>query len=144
VSAAPPVGPAPVPLRCPRCGATVAPEQDWCLECGAPARTRLAPTPNWRLPVAIVAAIALAACAALAIAFASLTHDDGTLAPSTTQVAPAQPNETPTTSVPAAGAPAATTPAAGGPAAGATAPGTTAPGTTVPGTTAPGAVTATP
>ncbi len=108
MSAAPPTpaGPAPVPLRCPRCGAQVGPEQDWCLECGAPARTRLAPTPNWRLPVAVVAAVVVAAVVALTIAFAALTNDDGTLAPSTTSAAPAQPNETPQTSVPA------TTPAA--------------------------------
>jgi hypothetical protein len=94
-------GPAPVPLRCPRCGANVEPEQDWCLECGAPARTRLAPTPNWRLPLAVLAAIAVIAGVALAIAFASLTQDDGTVSAATT--APAQPTEiTTTASVPTA------------------------------------------
>jgi hypothetical protein len=96
-------GPAPVPLRCPRCGASVAPEQDWCLECGAPARTRLAPTPNWRAPVALVAVIILLAGAALAFAFTSLTSDDGNVAASATTAAPVQPNETtPQTSVPTA------------------------------------------
>ncbi|HEV7751805.1 MAG TPA: hypothetical protein VGO71_09700 [Baekduia sp.] len=85
-------GPAPVPLRCPRCGAYVAPEQDWCLECGAPARTRLAPTPHWRAPIALLAVIALLAGLALALAFTSLTQDDGAVSAATT--APAQPNET--------------------------------------------------
>jgi hypothetical protein len=102
-------GPAPVPLRCARCGANVAPEQDWCLECGAPARTRLAPTPNWRAPIALVAVVVLLAGVALAFAFTSLTSDDGKIAASTTTTAaPAQPSETSATpTVP--NAPAATT-----------------------------------
>jgi hypothetical protein len=94
-------GPTPVPLRCPRCGSYVPPEQDWCLECGAPARTRLAPTPNWRAPLAVVAVVVLLAGLALALAFTSLTGDDGNVSAATT--APAQPNETQTqNSVPAA------------------------------------------
>jgi hypothetical protein len=101
-------GPAPAALRCPRCGATVGPEQDWCLECGAPARTRLAPTPNWRAPIALVAVIVLLAGAALAVAFTSLTSDDGHVTAATT-AAPVQPNETGTqSSVPTAPAATAT------------------------------------
>jgi hypothetical protein len=90
-------------LRCPRCGANVAPEQDWCLECGAPARTRLAPTPNWKAPIALVAVVVLLAGLALGYAFTSLTSDDGTVGAATT-AAPAQPNETGTqdTTVPTA------------------------------------------
>ncbi|HEX5923389.1 MAG TPA: hypothetical protein VFY45_06125 [Baekduia sp.] len=100
-------GPQPVPLRCPRCGANVAPEQDWCLECGAPARTRLAPTPNWRAPMALVAVVVLLAGLALAFAFTSLTNDDGSVSAATT--APAQPSETVATqSVPTAPAATAT------------------------------------
>jgi hypothetical protein len=98
-------GPQPVPLRCPRCGANVAPEQDWCLECGAPARTRLAPTPNWRAPMALVAVVVLLAGLALAFAFTGLTNDDGSVSAATT--APAQPSETQTVPTP----PAATAPA---------------------------------
>jgi hypothetical protein len=94
-------GPAPIPLRCPRCGANVAPEQDWCLECGAPARTRLAPTPNWRAPMALVAVVVLLAGGALAFAFTSLTSDDGNVSAATT--APALPSDTAgTQSVPTA------------------------------------------
>jgi hypothetical protein len=100
-------GPAPVPLRCPRCGAHVAPEQDWCLECGAPARTRLAPTPNWRAPIALVAVVVLLAGLALSFAFTSLTSDDGNVSAATS--APAQPNDTATQdSVPTAPAATAT------------------------------------
>ena len=109
---APPPGRAPIPLRCPRCGANVAPEQDWCLECGAPARTRLAPTPNWRLPVAAVVTVVLLAGLALAVAFTSLTHDDGAVtATATVSTAPAQPNEGSTQTIPTAPPVAATAPA---------------------------------
>jgi hypothetical protein len=112
----PPQGRAPAPLRCPRCGATVGPEQDWCLECGAPARTRLAPTPNWRLPVAVVAVVVLLAGVALALAFTRLTRDDGNVVAATTPAAPVQPNEIGTQSIPTAPPATATepAPAAGG------------------------------
>lgn len=63
-------------MRCPRCSAAVGPDQDWCLECGAPARTRLAPTPNWRVPTLAIGAIVLLAGALLAFAFVKLTGDD--------------------------------------------------------------------
>ncbi|MEA2182036.1 MAG: hypothetical protein QOF69_1221, partial [Solirubrobacteraceae bacterium] len=53
-------------MRCPRCSANLDPEQDWCLECGAPARTRLAPTPNWQLPTVAIGAIVAIAGAMLA------------------------------------------------------------------------------
>lgn len=53
--------------RCPLCGAPLAPEQDWCLSCGAAARTRLAATPNWRAPlIALGLAIVLALGALIA------------------------------------------------------------------------------
>lgn len=117
-----PQGRAPVPLRCPRCGANVAPEQDWCLECGAPARTRLAPTPNWRLPVAALALIVVLAGLALAVAFTQLTADDGTVTAAPATTAPVQPDETGTESVPSAPAAAPTSPA--------TSPSTAAPSST--------------
>jgi hypothetical protein len=83
------------PVACPGCGTTVAPDQDWCLACGAAARTRLAPAPNWRIPVAVLSALALAAVVALILAFASLTSQDGSSTTSTPTVpgrsAPVQP-----------------------------------------------------
>ena len=72
------------PVACPRCGARLRPEQAWCLECGAPARTRLAPTPNWRLPVAVVAVVVAVSVAALAAAFVELTQDPPGPVPTTT------------------------------------------------------------
>lgn len=97
-----PRGPAPARLRCPRCGADIGPEQDWCLDCGVPARTRLAPTPNWRAPIAVLAVVVLVAGGALALAFARLTRDDGTVAAATSTIAPVQPNETAAQSIPTA------------------------------------------
>jgi hypothetical protein len=118
-------GPQPVPLRCPRCGANVAPEQDWCLECGAPARTRLAPTPKWQAPIALVAVVVLLAGLALAFAFTNLTSDDGSVSAST--AAPAQPAETiGTQSVPVAPAPTTSAP-----------PSTAVPSSAVPSSTVP-------
>jgi len=96
-------------IPCPRCGAAVGPEQDWCLTCGAAARTRLAPTPNWRLPVGALAGVALIAAIALALAFVSITRDDAPIEPLTT--APAQPT-TPAPGPPGTTAPAPTTPPA--------------------------------
>jgi hypothetical protein len=144
VSAQPPVsgqpqpqGPDPETIPCPRCAAPVGGDQDWCLECGAPARTRLAQTPNWRLPTVAIGAIVLLAGALLAFAFVKLTSDDGATPAAATATAPVV-DTTPTTPIPPpAGTtlPGATTPVAPAPPA-ATAPAqtTTGPGTT---TTAP-------
>jgi hypothetical protein len=120
VSVAPPgAPPAPGTIACPRCATTVGPDQAWCLACGAPARTRLVPTPNWRAPVALLALVAAIAGIALAVAFVALTHDTEPAAPvnsqapppsaTTAPAAPAQPAPTqpaqpaPTTAAPQAG-----------------------------------------
>jgi uncharacterized paraquat-inducible protein A len=58
---------------CPLCGAPLAAEQDWCLRCGAAARTRLAATPRWRAPVVVLAAIMVLAVAGLTVALVALT-----------------------------------------------------------------------
>lgn len=120
----PPTPPAPGGFRCPRCDAPVAVDQDWCLACGAPARTRLAPTPNWRAPVAVVASIVLLSGLALGAAFVALTgNDDAVTAGETVSVPvttptgttnPALPPTTPTTAAPTTTTPppaATTTPA---------------------------------
>lgn len=81
------------PLPCPRCGAQVEADQSWCLECGLAARTRLAPTPNWRLPLVLAGAVGLAAVVALIVAFVTITGDNAplptTAAPPATVVDPA-------------------------------------------------------
>jgi hypothetical protein len=75
-------------MSCPRCASAIAPEQDWCLACGAPARTRLAPTPNWRAPIAVAAILVLLAGFALSLAFVRLTKE--TPAPVTVTTTPGQ------------------------------------------------------
>ncbi len=78
---------------CPVCGAALAPDQSWCLECGAAARTRIAPTPRWR-PLALIAALAtILAILAIGFAVARLVRGSstspGTIVPTSSQgVAP--------------------------------------------------------
>jgi hypothetical protein len=114
VSIAPPGAPhVPGSIPCPRCASTVGPEQEWCLACGAPARTRLVPTPNWRAPVAVLAVIVVLAGIALALAFVSLTNDTEPAAPANSQAPPpsatgGQPQSTPpptTSAAPSTAAP---------------------------------------
>jgi hypothetical protein len=87
---------------CPLCGAELAPTQEWCLNCGAAARTRLAAAPNWKAPIALVAAVAVLALGAIAAALVKLAGDSG----------PAPPPLTRTVTGPAAAAPSAAAPPA--------------------------------
>lgn len=115
MSEPPPETPAPAPLpegtiRCARCGATVPPDADWCLECGLAARTRIAPTPRWKIPVAIAGVLVALALAGLAVAFVDLTKDpEPAAAPATTTASTVPPTAPPTTP-PVVTAPPATTP----------------------------------
>jgi hypothetical protein len=62
----------PAAEHCQACGAAVASDQEWCLECGA-ARTLLRSPPDWRVPAAVVAAVVALAVIALLIALVSLS-----------------------------------------------------------------------
>jgi hypothetical protein len=57
---------------CPLCGNPLAAEQDWCLHCGAAARTRLAATPNWRGPLIVLLTTIVLAVGALVAALVAL------------------------------------------------------------------------
>ncbi len=90
---------------CPLCGTPLSPEQDWCLRCGAAARTRLAATPNWRAPIATVAVVAALALAVLAAALVKLAGGSGSSSTPTTATVTtpaASTPATPTTAVPGA------------------------------------------
>ena len=117
-------------MPCPRCSSPIGPEQDWCLECGAPARTRLAPTPNWQLPTVAIGTIIAIAGALLAFAFVKLTNDDDVPAAGTTPTAvvPTAPPAVITPPPAVTTTPTATTTAPAQPAA----PATSVPGQTVP------------
>jgi hypothetical protein len=130
---------APATEACPLCGTPLAPDQEWCLHCGAAARTRLATTSNWKAPVIAVGILALASLTVLAISLVALAGNGPTATtvavtalttpppaattPTTTPPPPA--TSTPTTATPGATGPGATgstgttsgasTPAAGAP-----------------------------
>ncbi len=111
--------------RCPLCGAALRGDQEWCLHCGAAARTRLAATPDWKAPLVTLAVIAALALGILAAALVKLAGDSGPApSPRTTTVTSAGPAPAaPTTAATAALPPSSST--AGSPA---SAGGTTAPG----------------
>lgn len=111
----------PVDDSCPLCGAPLQPDQEWCLHCGAAARTRLAATPRWKVPIVALAVVAALSLAVLAVALVKLAGSSS----STSTTTPVATNVTPT-SVTSPGT-AALTPA----------PRTTAPGATTPRASAP-------
>lgn len=118
---APPVVEAPMP--CPRCGAPLRADQEWCLNCGAAARTQIAAPSGWRAPVAIVAAVLTVALAGLVVAFLAISDDSDELTKiaqnqTQTQALPGQPQQPPATAPAPTAAPATT--AAPDPAASAT------------------------
>lgn len=128
---------APAGESCPLCGAPLRPEQEWCLRCGAAARTRLAAAPNWKPRIAALAVLIALSLGVLAAALVKLAGDSGA-SPATTIVttAPAAASA-PAIQAPAATAPAPTTPTTT-PTTGATAPGAGTPRTSAPATSLPG------
>jgi hypothetical protein len=144
VAAAPagPAGQAETPTAqpaegCPLCGSALGSEQEWCLRCGAAARTRLASTPNWRAPLVVLGLIIVLGLGVLTAALVSLAGGSGNTPATTitrTVTTPASTPTTPGTTTPGATTPGATTPGAST---------ATTPGATVPGATTPGGLTGT-
>jgi hypothetical protein len=103
VETPPPATPEPEPKteprRCPRCGAELTPQQEWCLSCGADVGTRIAAPPSWRGPVALVAGLLAIAVIALILALVELAGDAEQVGP---QAATPTPTPMPTTAPPAA------------------------------------------
>ena len=91
---------APAPRQCPRCGAAMTEEQEWCLRCGAAVGTRIATAEGWRVPLLISGALILLAAIALAIAIIQLADDTDQVAatgtPTATPTATPVPTPTPT------------------------------------------------
>jgi septal ring-binding cell division protein DamX len=92
--------------RCPRCGANLTPEQEWCLQCGADVSSTIAAPPSWRGPVAVVGGLFLIALIALVLALVELAGDAEQVAeqgatptptPTTTTVPTATPTIPPAT-----------------------------------------------
>ncbi|HEU4655922.1 MAG TPA: hypothetical protein VFR97_00270 [Capillimicrobium sp.] len=82
-----PAGPADaavaVERACPSCGAALAPDQEWCLECGTAAAGRSGGLPGWRTAAATIAVCLTLASGAVAAAYAAINSDD-TVPPRTT------------------------------------------------------------
>ena len=66
-----------VDAACPLCGTPLQADQEWCLGCGAAARTRLAAPANWKAPILALALVVALALGALAAALVSLTEPAG-------------------------------------------------------------------
>jgi hypothetical protein len=103
---------------CPLCGSPLAPTQDWCLRCGAAARTRLAAAPRWKALVVLLATVTLLALGVLAAALVKLVGDSGSSSPPSSARSLASPAgvpaTVPTTSAPAAAPTSAATPSSPG------------------------------
>jgi hypothetical protein len=87
VSDPPSLAPHALQIRCEQCGAPMADDQEWCLECGT-ARTLLHRPPDWRIAAAIVATVVVLVLAGFAIALINLSSESNRSASST--AAPAQ------------------------------------------------------
>jgi len=74
-SVEPPPPPTPVERRCPRCGAQLSAEQEWCLDCGAAVGTRIAEPRGWRASVAVVGVLLALALIAVVLAVVELARD---------------------------------------------------------------------
>ena len=70
-----PPPPTPVERRCPRCGAQLSAEQEWCLDCGAAVGTRIAEPRGWRASVAVVGVLLALALIAVVLAVVELARD---------------------------------------------------------------------
>jgi hypothetical protein len=60
---------------CPRCGAELTAEQEWCLNCGADVSSTIAAPPSWRGPVAVVGLLLAIVAVALILALVELAGD---------------------------------------------------------------------
>ncbi len=65
---------APPERRCPRCGSTLAPDQEWCLACGAAAGTEVVETSGWRVPIYLGGGLVALAVLGVILAIAALSN----------------------------------------------------------------------
>jgi hypothetical protein len=92
----------PTGRQCPRCGAPMTDEQEWCLACGAAVGTRVVAAPGWRAPIVLVGVICTIAAIAVAVAIIQLADDTDRVEqnpPATAEVTPTPPPATPAPTV---------------------------------------------
>jgi hypothetical protein len=98
-----PVPPAPPERRCPRCGSVLAPEQEWCLACGAAADTEVAEPRGWRVPIMLTGGLGLLALIGVILLIIALSGGPEKLAtatPTPSAAVPPATTPTPTSAVP--------------------------------------------
>lgn len=115
--------PPPVERDCPRCGAHLRDDQEWCLQCGTGVGAHVAPPRGWRVPVAVVGSILALVAIAVILAIVELASDAEqvttappaaatpapTVVPTTTPAPTATATPTPTATAPSSGGTSATT-----------------------------------
>lgn len=70
---------------CAQCGAELANDQEWCLECGG-ARTLIHRGTDWRLPLAVITAVIALAIGGFVVAVISISNDSGNPAAAVTTI----------------------------------------------------------
>lgn len=86
------VPPGPPERRCPRCGTNLAPDQEWCLACGAAAGTEVVEARGWRVPIYLGGGLVALAILGVILAIAALSDRE--------QQTAGTPTPNPTTGVP--------------------------------------------
>jgi hypothetical protein len=87
----------PTGRQCPRCGAPMTDEQEWCLACGAAVGTKVVAAPGWRAPIVLAGVICVVAAIAVAVAIIQLADDTDRVAqnpPATAEATPTPPATT--------------------------------------------------
>jgi septal ring-binding cell division protein DamX len=83
-----PTPPGPPERRCPRCGSTLAPDQEWCLSCGAAAGTEVVEARGWRVPLYLGGGLTALAVIGVILAIVALASQKEEV-PQTGQATPA-------------------------------------------------------
>jgi SPOR domain len=97
-----PPPPTPVERRCPRCGAHLSADQEWCLQCGTAVGTEVAGPRGWRASLAVIGVLVAIAVIAVILAIVELAGDaeQVTSVPQTPTPAPAAAAPTTSPSIP--------------------------------------------
>jgi hypothetical protein len=100
----------PADTLCAQCGAELADDQEWCLECGG-ARTMIHRAPDWRVPVVVIGIVVASAIAVLVVALlnTSSNSNSGAAAQSPAPAAPVTSTRTAVATTSASRSPAKTT-----------------------------------
>src|SRR5689334_1180693 len=75
-----PMQPGPAERRCPRCGSALAPEQEWCLHCGAAAGTEVVEASGWKVPLYLGGGLAALAVIGVILAIVALASRNDVVA----------------------------------------------------------------